>query len=1268
MTLRIKTRRRRATILLMVVGLLAMLFIILSTYITLARFDRLTLRQVQRGELIDDVVKSVGNLVRTQMRDQWVDAAGNVLAGGLETDPQNPLNLRVSANYAYEDVPGYRGSRFLASTEPVVSADLVFGNPAVWDYVYPAITQLTKVPARVTTAFPGLTIDRATGDPLAMLLRVPANRDIREVLAEYSREPYMDADGDGIIDTYFPSVAAATEIANATAGLPLRAPDALDTRLTVTNPQGARNVAMISRFDRSARFSVATRAISHGGMVMLTEDPYARTFSRLMFDWLRHPSDNTGPPSNSAAFAEAVADLSANVPAAESLLRRRGALPGQRDDFNDPNSLSRTPESLAWFERNYAGTFMTARRWQRFSIAPDARGNYPDWFNWRSGAFFEPRLANANDAEANKRYDRRHDLTTTSYSDESARIQRPLALNPPPNQVQPPGLYQGQTKFPLWDLIYYSRTVPAGQLSLLQRLTGYFADMLRGHSEWRTASDLVSTNRPYTKLSRLEQSAMLAVNAAAFAAPRDTTQRPGFIDVPILSFVDLPEQNAPVSKVVAGYTPQPYITQVLAYRDDDAGDLADTSDIALAIELYNPNDPSLMGGIDQHALYLPQFAISLNNDYNGPVWNPLRIKELANSPQPNDPTRPEYTTGNLGFPLTPRFAGRSFMTVVINDNASNSWFEKESPLAPASTGGAPPPVISQLPVTTHRNAGNREVIVVKLWKRGTALRPGGNQPRWVLVDQFELKAPDQPPPPNPGGPNPPRWTGSYTNAWRDTNTETYFGQYAGMPAPFNVPARWRCTTAFEPGDAEYCTLDESSNGQPPIERFADPVQGRIFGFGAAGPLGQNVSSGSAATPFGPTVPLHTMNAGFGEAPASTVRINGVDRPASFPTVGFMMFVPRFAHVEKLSNGVTSLRSVSSILRDQWFQGSSGMARYGFGGGLRLPPPADFGHMPLFDNTQNTEGDGYFDDQRAGAIPWGQLVFDYFTVLPRTVDPLRVPGRININAAPWFVLAGLPMFDPTQAGSGMAPLRQGPPAFWSADSGMLLGTAQDGVPRLNTSLFETVSNVPRLGRRLAQNAASYRDATAYVAADANYPALSWADARNGPPPGANPTRQTRYRRELSTDTPVNTLTGGPAYGRIRREKDARGFLSVGELLNVRGFDSAYALGAGNLTSPLVRGDFFKAVGVLALLDTQFVTTRNNTFTVYTSIMDKQNPQSSIRTQMTIDRSNLLPRLTTFTDAGGTGSTGVRRIVQQDRSALPTIISQREIGYFNAQFDD
>jgi hypothetical protein len=230
------------------------------------------------------------------------------------------------------------------------------------------------------------------------------------------------------------------------------------------------------------------------------------------------------------------------------------------------------------------------------------------------------------------------------------------------------------------------------------------------------------------------------------------------------------------------------------------------------------------------------------------------------------------------------------------------------------------------------------------------------------------------------------------------------------------------------------------------------------------------------------------------------------------------------------------------------------------------------------------------------LPWGQLVFDYFTALPLSnpgpyenidntskpeakprvdVDGLRVHGRININAAPWKVLAGLPL----------VPMNNVPSAFrskirWGA--GFVDPAAGDYLnPDPDTELFVKDNVVSPIGQSLAQAIVAYRELREIDDFDGTGPVTTGdfgTDLVNG--------------RGWMLDTPA-----------ARR---GSGFVSVGELANVRHADaSAFPSMSGGTYSyrrtdfgeiGQPDADFVEAVGLLVALG-DWVTVRSHVFTVY-----------------------------------------------------------------------
>ena len=821
-----------------------------------------------------------------------------------------------------------------------------------------------------------------------------------------------------------------------------------------------------------------------------------------------------------------------------------------------------------------------ADTWQRFNLASDrmSGGTGAEWKAWRQGATIDPveynEYMDSGSGDPRLHYAQRQLLTTVNNSDELARMQstgtgaatslslKPGALKYYLGRITDTTMDKGVPRGAFLADGSFNDTPVTGEpysrgAQIIYDLADYYHEMLLGHDwgdEYRSAH---------------HQAYMLAVNTVAFAAPRrpNSGSLPGAVDV--VSVVANDAMGTPYR--YSGYAPQPFITQVMAYKEAGKSGGYDT---ALAVELYNPNDRA--GDPDEQALYLPQFAVSINDSYEGSNYSLDYIRSFG---------------GGLGWANLPsganRMDGRSFWMFIINDGVSNTYFEgqfQNHPLAPRSVPAADLGVAA---------VGNK--ITVKLWRTGLDGFASGIAP--VLVDEFEIEDPNED--------SEETWNGAWVDAWRDTNFEEYIGVDTQ-----GRPARWRCVLAAP---------EDSGGSEPNFESTKDndgkPDFTRLDTLSVSGP--------GTGTEFGPSVPLYTMNANLG-----FTSLHGVDRPSSFPTAGFLLYVPRFSHM-MIPGGVHY-----SMGRELYRQFDKKNLNNDMS-----DVPADFGHMPIFDNQQDEKSNGTFDD--TGKIPWGLLAFDYFTTwnidgddgIPANgdedFDPYRIPGRININVASWYVLAGLPVIGPND--NGDLPLAtSASPAFWSEESNVLVGTGTLG-QRYPEKVRVGLSNWTRLGEELAQSAAAYRDRVQYVS--------GWdfaqADDRN---------ESSGYRV-------------GP-YGTIRGQGgDDHGFLSIGELANVMGFDGSSSTPGSVLSNDK---DFMKATSLLALLDTHFLTTRSNTFTTYVTLIDREEPQASLRSQITLDRTNLLPRRVPQIDDSGD--------ILISNTGKPETIGRRQVSYFNARHDE
>ena len=1220
----VKNKARRATVLVLIVGLLAMLFMVVSAYITLARFDRLTTRLASRGQQTQQILGTVTDVLAGQIAQV---GTGDITA-----------TLR-GANYAA--TPGGKGTPWLAGLEPVLNPSAPdTSKPRPVDYTYSAVTSLTGNPSVARRVG-----ELMFGDPNVIALNGtapidPTYPDQSPYPKLNARQPFMDADGDGVSDSGFHGVALLTELANAMAG------KALSIDL---NMPAAPNDPRWQYYDSLAQYEVAAKIVPHGGMVQVG-DPNAwnAQFAVQMFNWLKHPYDtnvlNLADPTDRAQLT-ALGAASASV---EPFLRARGGLlTSQRGQlWSDPavppavRALAQPPNRFETTMLPFWDTNLKTNHWERFNLASSTT---TEWDAWRQAVSLAADEYNAKGGGVNgprNWYVPRRLLTTVNNSDELARKQQP-----DPNNASSLGIRTGQLKFYLGDIQKaFNQTTgvynPATGFPLVRELADYYGEMLAGYdpNSWLSLWwDPNSTGSKFGKegVSRRQQAFMLAVNTVGFAAPRVN----GIIDTPC--YTDPNDPGGPVTYY--GYTPQPFITQVIA--DNGWTSPADPNDpntiptdpnntdpngvplpippaLAVAIELYNPYDSDPNTTPDLQALDLARFALTIG---------------LSDSVDPN-------SLGGLAALSTAfvdiaggikdgRFFGRRYAVFAAAGGSAstlNQYFKGK------------PQVNATLPVAAPAYQPTNAPIVVRLWQLSSTAN-------WYQVDEMKLdptKASFGDADPNT------QW---YLTMERDTHYENYLGRYNNQ---LGLEARWRMVTAFD-----------SSAGN---------TSGGVTGPGAhLTELGTGETTASAAGNIsGPCVPLYEMN----PAPApGQISLHGALRPASFPTPGFLLFVPRFSHAWSPAAPAHKYMPMTRALYEEWDR-----RQYTFAGAI----PADFGHMPIFENKQRADPAGDFTNAGAGRVPWGLLVFDHFTTLdPNIVDPHRVPGRININDAPWYVLAGLPVISPSALGAAVP---NASPSFWNASANILVGTGVDGTNRRPMFNGEAVADAPvwdaanscyRLGPVLAQAVAAFRDRVPYVTNNASYTPSPWGDAwrRNaGGVGGVGAYRPEYYGWRLADGSNYDPNQDAAYYpGGIRGadpNSHQSGFLTIGELANVVGFDSSRSS-----TSELVptgdpgatvlgKGDFMKAVSLLALLDTHFLTTRSNTYTIYTTLTDRQDPQRSVHAQTTIDRTKLLPHLT-WQDANSNGipDPGEPYTTSQDTGS-PEIIGERQVSYFNTRYDE
>src|SRR5262245_27735336 len=139
--------RRRATVLLMVVSLLALLFVIITGFLSLSRTARSTVDQFRRGDRIDAFVSEINKLIQELAIRDITDDQGRILAG---------------PSAAYEQYPGRGKTRYIAPQEPVwdesvqatIADRTMPGNLHVLDQLkWPSVSSTETDPTAQPTPF-----------------------------------------------------------------------------------------------------------------------------------------------------------------------------------------------------------------------------------------------------------------------------------------------------------------------------------------------------------------------------------------------------------------------------------------------------------------------------------------------------------------------------------------------------------------------------------------------------------------------------------------------------------------------------------------------------------------------------------------------------------------------------------------------------------------------------------------------------------------------------------------------------------------------------------------------------------------------------------------------------------------------------------------------------------------------------------------------------------------------------------------------------------
>lgn len=1356
--------RRRAVILLIVVGMLAMLFITLTAFIQIARFDRETLNLATSN----DTGVSLQGVISDKVVDQVAAATINSLT--------------------HADIPGAPGNEWLASPNPIRMAP---GAPPLQRYAIhsnsddPAwrvagngikgnrqlFAQVSRIdvfeplfamhyPSISTLGGSSEAASRGLGlAPIELIRNVGQLGSINEAfnsedLRANARVPWADADGDGIPDSSPLATMQLTRLAHEVRGKSVAPPPSeqrdfnYEERLSADARERERR-----RWDRyleSTDFEIAMRIVSNGGHLQLDmgyEHSPMRDFVRGMAGWIfdNDPGDTQGVTAFTGlpgTVDEFWFELANSADAIEQSMRRRGGLrppAGVLVGDTRPTSLPEAVQQLdqELFDRfgsrlyNLALDETTPDKFedysQRFNLADTSSqtgtNSGHDVLVWDAATYLSPDVFNRDpDGDLANDFGRRNLLGAMNYSDDTARQMEPDSESDGNREY---GLLDGQLKFYLGHVEYafdssgaYKGGNPAQGgdptgLMIARTLADYYYEMLGGHAEASWHNDEKPTD-PFDAgtteaVSRLDQAYMLAVNTLGAAAPYNDdagNANQGVIYTPYLT------RQVTDSKFrrYYGYVPQLYITQLMAHTkpyefdpdDPEDYDPADPEDVAnpkydgvtaLAIEIYNPHDREL-------ALKQYEFVITLEG-------------ETFQVPLTNDSL--QYTSHLDSKRIQPRTFATYSIETVITDIGAN---------ATTSFGHYNGPVGSYRKTISSEMSGTMATVQLVKATRADLASSSSPGSRYA-VDEMRVPVPS--PAPIERGSTENDYQDAYTwvTVYRDTSEIAqpfaWFDDlslfpdndpYRGSNSPSDAPALWRIATpfTFDPGD-----LEQPEIGADPE---SDEVKGAGYKWGEEGgydaerAASLGVAGPSTSEEWMPATVFYTQNP---SNPQNRPEINGVFRPAAYPTVGFLAFVPRFSHSVDGLYASNEQRPMTQVLGDQLrvrssdqsgvddqFDADGSISYYGNPSVTELTNiPADFGHMPFFDNQQPVRNNGPLANDH---VPWGMLIFDYFTTHDPflehrdptdsrevQVDPYRIPGRININAASWYTLAGLPVIDPERAGFGDAGGAGLSPAFWDRDHGILVGSNSDnseyrrtivddsGVPTDGALLpsFNGSGSMNRLGVNLAQAIEAHRERIQLF--DESGLGATGQTASTNPYIGAS--QRDPNRSPSQANGPIRT---------------GKGFFTLGELLNVRGFDSSEfesnfnsgkvngnrlavnGNGGNQPIDPALAGDYYRAISLLALLDSHFVTTRSNTFTAYVSIFDRRNPDDSVRMQMTLDRSNMIRRMQHDSDTGtifdpaefnyGEDIFDRRTVsITNEAELRPRVLNEQRIGYFNTRFD-
>ena len=1245
------TTRRRGTVLIMVIGVLSMLFIVGATLLIVARFERGTALTVAAGRNVEDAAIALAEPSLNQLRQDVVGKDGmpyNRAWTASETSRVEDFADFPGRSSAYGDVrDGFRsGDLLLSSIEPYYTADrdwrlFAFSWPA--DFV-------------------------ASGSEPSNNVRISRwNSDPDERISPLTGQPRGDATGDGVRDV------------------------ALGNTLDQTAATGL-----------GSSMELFMRVIPHGGMVLLDPMTHPSLLAQVI-----HPQDS--PYHEEPWKLWQAPNPLATTEKDEGRLRRRLMLPGflgrdaagnyvKASDLPEDDMRYKLPVTLGYTAPNDSLKALTPHYWPVDEEV--VRGDL-DW--WEKRVTPGPALTNKSSDpggaynSGQDLYDRRR-LVTTANSDDILRPRRDeealtrfeaeddkvtepshagrerfhYIVNPETSASPWDATLDDADNYARWDLpadeggpLQYGRLddtdAPmtlhfnvAGlrtQFSLrdaLEPVWNSAAEKYYGLPSYRRAMQLTAyylamiqeTSVPDNQ--QLRTAAQLAVNTIDFADNGDR-DGDGIADVPDpITYFAWPIDN-PVFEVF-GVEKQPYLTEAYAKQIIQA--VEDTN---------NPGTYIWDDNLDNLPLE-SVYAVEIYNPYPEPLdITPYQLQVVSDKGESEAPITLDTTVVTNGG-LIPAYG----YIVIANRNPGVGNVDTNVFLSAALQIG------QKDQIRLVRTAAS----IVQLTPQGlaTASTP-------LVVDQLapsDLGAPDgywaQPPQitgttrkPGDGGLVDP----ADDRLVRDSSLQRH-KETAGQP-----PVHWHFTLSRQmllpPRAYE---LPDSGYDPPVTDAKNRPAQHNLLGtdpmkthFGNNLRIGNQELvakefKGIGFTAFKPFTNFSWIELSIAERAAIApfpvvVADRGVDPRTggcmAFPTTGTLLMVTRYGHeLEDPKENSRPFPFTVAATR-QWNNRETGLDRDGLAW-------LDNGHMPVFDGDQIAQDlNTAINDVRQSRldVPWGQLVFDYFTALPleelvrlynlktmgfddlptaaRMVNlsdenyrrvyeaiflyyprmspvaeapsPLgaRVDGRINVNAAPWWVLDGLPVLPDKQSWTGAATW----PPDWHPLADLPVRELESGRMDPQDTLYDPVGSMfldllidplelPNASPTLAKYMVSYRENREVDDFNANHNKPGFVTA------GALCDLMARVTIPTVKTKGGNNLTD-------QSLRDLRDHLVEATGGNQATADKPYSyLGYLQILAPVVRMQ-------------DWVTVRNHVYTIYSVVGDGS---LWLRSQVTVDRTRCL----------------------------------------------